>query len=165
MGINNTLSSFAAKSTHSKRLLAINMPASTNRKVADILSGCEDLLNDFALPEEHDSAASAERRAKHRAAAATSTLDNTPGSGASTGRPSSVVVESELARSKKAWGRAIDRYVASVLDEHHGDDDGRSKKSSRPSKSKRSHPDNHLLAALQSDTASSVAYPTRRSTA
>ena len=75
------------------------MPSSSNQKVNDILSGCEDLLNDFPLP---------------------ATATATPGSShkGSNSELSSSSPTIELDRSKKAWGRAIDKYVASVLEDN-----------------------------------------------
>ena len=150
------------------------MPASTNKKVNAILAGCENLFNDFDLPEEHsgrfvsipkgdnndiddistpgnDSAKAAVSKKKKQGG-------KTEELGAS--KPSS----SELARSKKAWGRAIDKYVASVLEDNNKSSTLSSTDKSSSGRSKRSggsirggsssqqqmvHPDNHLLAVLQ----------------
>jgi len=115
------------------------MPSSSNQKVNDILSGCEDLLNDFSVP----------------AAATTSTGSH--GKGSSSELSSS---PTELDRSNKAWGRAIDKYVASVLEDNKSTTSstigGGPSRSSGKSKNKKSqqHPDNHLLAALQADAVS-----------
>eukprot|EP00571_Detonula_confervacea_P008228 CAMPEP_0172322214 /NCGR_PEP_ID=MMETSP1058-20130122/45348_1 /TAXON_ID=83371 /ORGANISM="Detonula confervacea, Strain CCMP 353" /LENGTH=104 /DNA_ID=CAMNT_0013037905 /DNA_START=71 /DNA_END=381 /DNA_ORIENTATION=- len=89
--------------------------------------GCHDLLNDFSLPEEHtDRFVSIDRSSKTgNGNSITSSPTATPGS--TTNRDSSTsntIVENELARSKKEWGRAIDRYVMSVLED---DDNGEAK--------------------------------------
>jgi len=112
------------------------MPSSSNQKVNDILSGCEDLLNDFSVPA--------------TAAATPSSHDK----GSSSSEP-----PTELDRSKKAWGRAIDKYVASVLEDNKSTTSstigGGSSRRSGKSKNKKQqqHPD-HLLAALQADAVS-----------
>jgi len=114
------------------------MPSSSNQKVNDILSGCEDLLNDFSLP------------------ATTTTTPDSHDKGSSNSESS----PTELDRSKKAWGRAIDKYVASVLEDNKSTTSstigGGSSRRSRKSKNKKQqhHPDNHLLAALQADAVS-----------
>ena len=127
------------------------MPTTPNSKVKDILNGCEDLLNDFALPEEHTDRFVSIDSSKEAGNSITSSPTNSPGQNSS-----------ELARSKKAWGRAIDQYVASVLEDNRTNEDGGGSGGgglstglgSPGAMSHRSHPDNHLLDALQNDNSS-----------
>ena len=134
-------------------------------KVNDILSGCEGLLNDFSLPgggEHKDRFISIDASKQGlENGSVTSSPHGSPGQPAS----SSSVVDAEMQRSKKAWGRAIDRYVASVLEDHHSSKEegssgasrsARSKKSTRSSKRKSQHPDSYLLSALQGGDNASV---------
>ena len=161
------------------------MPASTNKKVNDILAGCESLFNDFDLPEEHSGRFVSIHKGDNNDVDDISTPGNDSAKAAAVSRKkqqgkteeqgeSNKSSSSELARSKKAWGRAIDKYVASVLEENNKSftssstdksSSGRSKRSSGSrsiggrgsnSQQKLVHPDNHLLAAIQasSDNAS-----------
>ena len=131
-----------------------------SKKVNDILSGCEDLLNDVDLPREQSGRTLNNNTAEHN-----NSILSTPSS-SSRQRPSqgASVSPSSSSSRDKAWGRAIDKYVASVLEDSRSEEtngDGSTKsgggrhRSGKGKKSnRRQHPDNHLLAALQSDSKS-----------
>jgi hypothetical protein len=115
--------------------------SSRNDKVRNILTGCEDLLNDFSLPEEHDS----RHRSGHENRFVSIDLDDNVDSVTSspTITPGSIVMNNNVnfasqratatatatiaggtkrggggqTSNKRAWERAIDRYVANVLEE------------------------------------------------
>lgn len=137
----------------------------SKEKASNIFSGCDDLFNDLSLPEEHkDRFVSIDLTSKTgNGNSITSSPTSTPGARHNTKRMES----SEHTRSKRAWERAIDKYVASVLEdekEANGLESSSatmkvsntpgSSRSSRRSRASRSHPDNHLLAALQRDMTS-----------
>ncbi|KAL3767047.1 hypothetical protein ACHAWU_004545 [Discostella pseudostelligera] len=140
------------------------MPVS-NQKVNSIFAGCEDLLNDLSLPEEHkDRFVSIDLTSKTGTGnSIMSSPTSTPGAARSNN------MKSKDKGSKKAWERAIDKYVASVLEdekEAKGESSTTmkatdtlgsisSRQSRRSTRSNRPHPDNHLLAALQRDISSS----------
>ncbi|KAL7553776.1 hypothetical protein ACHAWF_017374 [Thalassiosira exigua] len=109
------------------------MPTTSKEKADGIFAGCEDLLNDFGVPEAH-------RASKKRSPGNPRFVSipdvSSPGmsplegggigvGGSAPSTPSAAVEggESDLARSQRAWGRAIDRYVASVLDDADADGD------------------------------------------
>ena len=143
------------------------MPASTNKKVNDILAGCESLFNDFDLPEEHSGRFVSIHKGDNNDVDDISTPGNDSAKAAVSRKKQQGKTEeqgesnksssSELARSKKAWGRAIDKYVASVLEENNKSftsstdksSSGRSKRSGGSRSIQLVHPDNHLLAAIQ----------------
>ena len=127
-----------------------------SKKVNDILAGCEDLLNGVDLPREQ-SGRSRNNTTGHTNNSISSSHLYTPGSS------SRQSVASSSSSRDKAWGRAIDKYVASVLEDSRSEADrstksggGRSHRSGKRKKTNRQrpHPDNHLLAALQSDSKS-----------
>lgn len=140
------------------------MPES-NKKISNIFSGCDDLLNDLSLPEEHKNRfVSIDLTSKTgNGNSITSSPTSTPGA-----RNYTKGSKSEQTQSKRAWERAIDKYVASVLEDENeatGESSSTLKVSNTPgnrssagsqksARSNRSHPDNHLLAALQRDMAS-----------
>jgi hypothetical protein len=124
------------------------MPSSNN-KVKDILSGCEDLLNDFSLPEEH----SQRFVSIDLGNSVMSSPTITPGTNLNTPGVDSEHVQSKQA-IKNAWERAIDKYVASVLEEEKSAGSSLAKSSKN-----RPHPDNHLLDALRIETASVSSIP------
>lgn len=142
------------------------MPVS-NQKVNSIFTGCEDLLNDLSLPEEHkDRFVSIDLTSKTgNGNSIMSSPTSTPGAARSNNMKRK---DAEHKGSKRAWERAIDKYVASVLeDEKVGKGESSttkvadtlgsisSRQSRRSTRSNRPHPDNHLLAALQRDISSS----------
>lgn len=140
------------------------MPVS-NKKVNNLLSGCDDLLNDLSLPEEHKNRfVSIDLTSKTgNGNSITSSPTSTPGA-----RNYTKGSKSDQTQSKRAWERAIDKYVTSVLEDEKvatGESSATLKVSNTPgnrssagsqksARSNRSHPDNHLLAALQRDMAS-----------
>ena len=140
------------------------MPVS-DKKVNNIFSGCDDLLNDLSLPEEHKNRfVSIDLTSKTgNGNSITSSPTSTPGA-----QNYTKASMSERAQSKRTWERAIDKYVASVLEDEKeatGESSSTLKVSNTPgnrssagsrksARSNRSHPDNHLLAALQRDMAS-----------
>ena len=119
----------------------------TNRgKTNDILSGCDDLLKDFSLPGSRDG------EHTDRFVSIDQLNSSNSVTSSSIGSPGQAAVDVELARSKQAWGRAIDRYVASVLEDgvkEEGASKSGTSRSSRSKKSHKSHPDNYLLTALE----------------
>lgn len=143
------------------------MPSS-NKKVRDILSGCEDLLNDFSLPEEHNQRFVSIDLGNGNTVTSSPTI--TPGTYLTTPGGNSISAEGDRVRSKRAWERAIDKYVASVLDEEKAggsssssltkdSDSAGGGKSGKSLRSNRLHPDNHLLDALRIETASVSSIP------
>lgn len=157
------------------------MPTSdTKKKATHVHSRCEDLMNDFSLPEEHkDRFVSIDLTSNTgNGNSITSSPTSTPGARSTMAKGA----ESVNTRSKRAWDRAIDKYVASVLEDEVVASGGElsssiatdkvsntpgSRSSRRSQRSSRlQHPDNHLLAALQRDmtrTPSSAARPSSRS--
>ena len=140
------------------------MVSSSNNKVRDRLSGSEDLLNDFSLPEEHSQRFVSIDLGNGNTVASSPTI--TPGTNLTTPGGNSNSAESDRVRSKRAWERAIDKYVASVLDEEKAggsslakDSDSAGGKSRKSARSNRLHPDNHLLDALRIETASVSSIP------
>ncbi|KAL3811057.1 hypothetical protein ACHAXA_004568 [Cyclostephanos tholiformis] len=162
------------------------MPSSNNNKVRNILSGCEDLLNDFSLPEEHSqhrfvsidlgNNGNSSVASSPTITPGTNMATNTPGGGNST-----QTTRTKHVQTKRAWERAIDKYVASVLDDERAggsssssttttstttskgglDSTGKSTRSAATARSmnRRVHPDNHLLDALRAETASVTSIP------
>lgn len=151
------------------------MPSSS-KKVRDILyDGGDDegMINDFSLPEEHSQRFVSIDLGGNASVSTVTPGHNlhTPGTHHSaTTAMNNVENNDDSRRSKdkktKAWERAIDKYVKSVLDDEKSsprtsaNSTAASRKSVRPSSStNRSsiHPDNHLLDALRIETGTSIA--------
>lgn len=146
------------------------MPSSS-KKVRDMLydGGVgEGMLNDFSLPEEHSQRFVSIDLGGNASVSTVTPGHNlhTPGTHHSS---TTMNVENDGDRKKKktkAWERAIDKYVKSVLDDEKSsprtcaNSTAASRKSVRSSSNtNRSsiHPDNHLLDALRIETGTSIA--------
>ena len=146
------------------------MPSSS-KKVRDILYDDGGMINDFSLPEEH-SQRFVSIDLGGNASVSTVTpghnLHNTPGTHTSATAMNNVENNDDSKKKKtKAWERAIDKYVKSVLDNEKSsprtsaNSTAASRKSVRSSSntnrsSSNIHPDNHLLDALRIETGTSI---------
>jgi hypothetical protein len=152
------------------------MPSSS-KKVRDILydDGDGGMINDFSLPEEH-SQRFVSIDLGGNASVSTVTpghnLHSTPGTHTSATAMNNVENNDDSRRGSntkktKAWERAIDKYVKSVLDNEKSSPRTSANSTAASRKSVRSlsntnrsssniHPDNHLLDALRIETGTSI---------